>query len=130
MRRYTGLPKAEPGMESFSLSLDDRDVGPFDLSARLRGFIGHDMSKAWRRVCRLTALRHRRTRPYHPQTNGKAERWIQTVLRECLYLEVFNDGDQRRAGLDQFVRWYNLHRPHRAHNGLPPSARLAQLQAA
>jgi transposase InsO family protein len=88
------------------------------------------MSRAWRRVCRLTGLRHRRTRPYHPQTNGKAERWIQTVLRECLYLEVFNDGAQRMAGLEHFVRWYNLHRPHRAHNGLPPSARLAQLQAA
>ena len=88
------------------------------------------MSKAWRRVCRITGLRHRRTRPYHPQTNGKAERWIQTVLRECLYLEVFNNGAQRTAGLEQFVRWYNLYRPHRAHSGLPPSARLAQLQAA
>jgi transposase InsO family protein len=88
------------------------------------------MSKAWRRVCRIAGLRHRRTRPYHPQTNGKAERWIQTALRECLYLEVFNDGAHRMAGLDQFVQWYNQHRPHRAHKGLPPSARLAQLQAA
>ncbi len=87
-------------------------------------------SRPWARVCRHTGLRHRRTRPYHPQTNGKAERWIQTALRECLYLEVFNSGEQRLAGLDQFVQWYNLHRPHRAHKGLPPSARLAQLQAA
>jgi transposase InsO family protein len=87
-------------------------------------------SRAWARVCRRAGLRHRRTRPYHPQTNGKAERWIQTALRECLYLEVFNSGDERLVGLDQFVRWYNLHRPHRAHKGLPPSARLAQLQAA
>jgi transposase InsO family protein len=87
-------------------------------------------SKAWRRVCRIAGLSHRRTRPYHPQTNGKAERWIQTALRECLYLEVFNSSEQRLHGLDQFVRWYNLHRPHRAHKGLPPSARLAQLQAA
>jgi len=87
-------------------------------------------SKAWRRVCRMVGLRHRRTRPYHPQTNGKAERWIQTALRECLYLEVFNAGDQRQLALAEFIRWYNLHRPHRAHKGLPPSARLAQLQAA
>lgn len=52
-------------------------------------------SNAWRRVCRIAGLRHRRTRPYHPQTNGKAERWIQTALRECLYLEVFNSSEQR-----------------------------------
>lgn len=87
-------------------------------------------SHAWRRVCRMTGLRHRRTRPYHPQTNGKAERWIQTALRECLYLEVFHESDQRREGLHRFVQWYNAHRPHRALKGLSPSARLTQLQAA
>lgn len=87
-------------------------------------------SHAWRRVCRMAGLRHRRTRPYHPQTNGKAERWIQTALRECLYLEVFHDSDQRGAGLARFVTWYNAHRPHRALKGLSPSARLTQLQAA
>lgn len=87
-------------------------------------------SKAWRRVCRMAGLRHRRTQPYHPQTNGKAERWIQTALRECLYLEVFNDSEQRRHALRRFVQWYNAHRPHRALKGLSPSARLAQLQAA
>lgn len=87
-------------------------------------------SKAWRRVCRFAGLRHRRTQPYHPQTNGKAERWIQTVLRECLYLEVFHESEQRREGLARFVAWYNAHRPHRALKGLSPSARLAQLRAA
>jgi len=87
-------------------------------------------SKAWRRVCRAAGLRHRRTRPYHPQTNGKAERWIQTALRECLYLEVFHDSEQRRDGLVRFVRWYNSHRPHRALKGLSPAARFAQLRAA
>jgi transposase InsO family protein len=87
-------------------------------------------SKAWRRVCRAAGLRHRRTRPYHPQTNGKAERWIQTALRECLYLEVFHGSDERRAALTKFIQWYNAHRPHRALKGLSPSARLSQLQAA
>ena len=87
-------------------------------------------STAWRRVCRAARLRHCRTRPYHPQTNGKAERWIQTALRECLYLEVFHTSDERAAGLAHFVRWYNSHRPHRALKGLTPSVRLAQLQAA
>ena len=87
-------------------------------------------SHAWRRVCRMAGLRHRRTRPYRPQTNGKAERWIQTALRECLYLEVFHESDQRREGLHRFVQWYNAHRPHRALKGLTPNARLTQLQAA
>ena len=86
-------------------------------------------SKAWRRVCRAGHLRHRFTRPYHPQTNGKAERWIRTVLSECLYLEVFSSSDRRRDGLAHFLQWYNRHRPHRALGGLSPLARLAQLQA-
>jgi len=87
-------------------------------------------SKTWRRVCRAAQLRHRFTRPYHPQTNGKAERWIRTVLSECLYLEVFQSSDHRRDGLARFLQWYNQHRPHRALGGLTPCARLAQLQAA
>ena len=87
-------------------------------------------SKAWRRVCRVARLRHRFTRPYHPQTNGKAERWIRTVLSECLYLEVFSSSEDRREGLAHFLQWYNLHRPHRALGGLSPCARLVQLQAA
>ena len=87
-------------------------------------------SKAWRRVCRMAGLRHRWTQPYHPQTNGKAERWIKTLLQECLYLEAFSSCEERAAGLDRFLRWYNRHRPHRALKGLTPSARLAQLQAA
>ena len=87
-------------------------------------------SKAWRRVCRVAHLRHRFTRPYHPQTNGKAERWIRTVLGECLYLEVFQSSEHRRDGLAHLLQWYNRHRPHRALGGLSPCARLAQLQAA
>ncbi len=87
-------------------------------------------SKAWRRVCRVARLRHHFTRPYHPQTNGKAERWIRTVLSECLYLEVFCSSEDRREGLAHFLQWYNLQRPHRALGGLSPCARLVQLQAA
>ncbi len=87
-------------------------------------------SKAWRRVCRIAGLRHRRTQPYHPQTNGKAERWIKTLLQECLYLEAFHSDQERAEALARFLRWYNRQRPHRALKGLTPSARLVQLQAA
>ena len=74
-------------------------------------------SKAWRQVCRAAHVRHRFTCPYHPQTNGKAERWIRTVLSECRYLEVFSNSKHRRDGLAHFVQWYNRHRPHRAFAG-------------
>ncbi len=87
-------------------------------------------SKAWRRVCRAAHIRHRFTRPYRPQTNGKVERWIQTALRECLYRWAFDNSDDRRERLQGWVRWYNRHRPHRSLQGLPPTRRLAQLRAA
>jgi transposase InsO family protein len=87
-------------------------------------------SKAWRRVCRAAHVRHRFTRPYRPQTNGKVERWIQTALRECLYRWAFDSSDERREQLQAWVRWYNRHRPHRSLQGLPPTRRLAQLRAA
>jgi transposase InsO family protein len=78
----------------------------------------------------MARLRHRLTQPYRPQTNGKAERWIKTLLQECLYLEVFHSSEERAAALASFLRWYNEHRPHRALKGLSPNARLIQLQAA
>ena len=87
-------------------------------------------SKAWRRVCRAAGVRHRFTRPYRPQTNGKVERWIQTALTECLYRWAFDSSGERRERLQGWVRWYNRHRPHRSLQGLPPTCRLAQLRAA
>lgn len=50
-------------------------------------------------------------RAYRPQTNGKAERWIRTVLSECLYPEIFASSEQRRRALERFVAWYNEVRP-------------------
>jgi transposase InsO family protein len=87
-------------------------------------------SKSWRRVCRLTGVRHRFTRPYHPQTNGKVERWIRSVLSESLYLEVFNSADQRRLALQRYLRYYNDHRPHLGIGGIPPRQRLLSRLAA
>jgi transposase InsO family protein len=87
-------------------------------------------SKAWRRVCRVATVRHRFTRPYRPQTNLKAERWIRTVLGECLYLRPFGSCDERRAGLAAWLQWYNRHRPHRALQGRSPERHLSALRAA
>lgn len=87
-------------------------------------------SKAWRRACRLTGIRHKFTRPYHPQTNGKVERWIRSALSESLYLEVFHSGEERRLALQRYLRYYNDHRPHLGIGGVPPRQRLLSRLAA
>ena len=88
------------------------------------------VSRAFRRAARLLGLRHSRTRPYRPQTNGKCERWIRTVLAECLYLEVFASSDERRRALVRFVTWYNEVRPHLGIGGRTPRQRLNEKFAA
>jgi transposase InsO family protein len=87
-------------------------------------------SKVFGRVARRLAIRHSRTRPYRPQTNGKVERWIRTVLSECLYLEVFASSEDRRLALVRFVGYYNTRRPHLGIGGRTPQQRLSEKLAA
>lgn len=75
-------------------------------------------------------LRHSRTRPYRRQTNGRAERWIRTVLFECLYVEVFHSPEKRRLALARFLGYCNGQRPHLGIGGQTPAARLDELLAA
>ena len=63
-------------------------------------------------VCRTWQVRHRFTRPYRPQTNGKAERFIQTLLREWAYRQPFASSTHRTAALPAYLRYYNHQRPH------------------
>jgi transposase InsO family protein len=63
-------------------------------------------------VCRTWQLRHRFTRPYTPRTNGKAERFIQTLLREWAYRHAYPNSVQRTARLQRYLRFYNHRRPH------------------
>jgi transposase InsO family protein len=87
-------------------------------------------SRLFGRTRRRLGLRHSRTRPYRPQTNGKAERWIRTVLSECLYIEVFHSADERRLALERFIGYYNGQRPHLGIGGRTPRQRLTDLMAA
>jgi transposase InsO family protein len=87
-------------------------------------------SRVFGRVARRLGIRHSRTRPYRPQTNGKVERWIRTVLSECLYLEVFGGSEQRLLALDRFVGYYNGERPHLGIGGRTPAQRLSEKLAA
>jgi transposase InsO family protein len=76
-------------------------------------------SNAYRMV--LGERRHSRTRPYRPQTNGKAERFIGTLLREWAYARPYRSNTERLDALPVFVDFYNQIRPHRALGGLSPS---------
>jgi transposase InsO family protein len=87
-------------------------------------------SRVFGRVARRLSLKHSQTRPYRPQTNGKCERWIRTVLSECLYLEVFASSDERRLALERFVGYYNEVRPHLGIGGRTPRQRLSEKLAA
>ncbi len=83
-------------------------------------------SRAFARLLRRLGVRHIRTRPYRPQTNGKVERWIRTVLSECLYLEVFASSHERRLALARFIGYYNGARPHLGIGGRTPRQRLRE----
>ena len=76
-------------------------------------------------VARLGA-RHKRTRRYRPQTNGKAERFIQSALREWAYGIAYHHSSQRTAMLNRWMHHYNWHRPHHGIAGLAPVSRLAR----
>ena len=71
-----------------------------------------DRARALGAVCRRWALRHRFTKPYRPQTNGKAERFIQTLLREWAYRVPYRSSARRSAALGPYLRFYNHRRPH------------------
>jgi transposase InsO family protein len=82
------------------------------------------LSHAFRQACARLQIRHLRTRPYTPRTNGKAERFIQTCLREWAYAEAYSTSDQRTVALDHWLHHYNWHRPHTALSYKPPISRL------
>jgi transposase InsO family protein len=83
---------------------------------------------AFREACRELGLRHIRTRPYTPKTNGKAERFIQTALREWAYARAYETSDQRAQDLPVWTHMYNWHRPHGSLGSKPPISRLAQTE--
>jgi transposase InsO family protein len=79
-------------------------------------------------ACRALGIRHIRTRPYRPQTNGKAERLIRTMLREWAYAAVYGSSPERAAALSGWLERYNFHRRHGALGHRPPIHRLRELQ--
>jgi transposase InsO family protein len=83
-------------------------------------------SKRFAQACRGLGLKHSFTRPYRPQTNGKAERFIQSALREWGYGIAYHHSSERTAMLSRWNHHYNWHRPHQGIQGLAPITRLTQ----
>ena len=87
---------------------------------------GNYRSRAFRAVADDAGVRHKRTRPYRPQTNGKAEAFIRTLQREWAYIRLYRTNRARLDALPRFLAEYNAERPHTGLGGLAPLARLCQ----
>ena len=85
---------------------------------------GAGYKKTFRLACEALGIRHVRTRPYTPKTNGKAERFVQTSLREWAYALPYESSAEREAALQPFIDRYNWLRPHSALNHKPPMSRI------
>ena len=82
------------------------------------------VSKAFRKACKRLRLKHIRTKAYTPKTNGKAERFIQTALREWAYAQAYPTSDRRAQQLPIWLHRYNWHRPHGSLLSNTPISRL------
>jgi transposase InsO family protein len=82
------------------------------------------VSALWATWCSTHRIEHLRTRPYRPRTNGKAERFIQTLLREWAYAATYRTSDHRTRALPAWIDYYNHQRPHGALGHKPPANRL------
>lgn len=84
-------------------------------------------SHLWRDACAELGIKHRRTRPYRPQTNGKVERFHRTMVDGWAFRRLYASESHRRKALPGWIHEYNHHRPHTACGGRPPITRLTNL---
>jgi len=122
---YTAMYPNEQAVSSIDfLERATAWFGRFDI--RIRGLLTDNAPCFYRRftdACTALQIRHRHTRPYRPQTNGKAERFIQTALREWAYARRYQNSAQRLDHLQPWTHQYNWHRPHASLNQAPPISR-------
>jgi transposase InsO family protein len=84
-------------------------------------------SRLWAQTLATAGVRHKRTRPYRPQTNGKVERFNRTLLNEWAYARPYRTETERREAFGPWLHTYNHHRAHTALGGLPPASRIPNL---
>jgi transposase InsO family protein len=85
-------------------------------------------SSAWRDTCAQLDIHRRYTRPRRPQTNGKAEALVKTLLREWAYRFAYPTSTHRARALPGYLRWYNTRRPHGSLHGQPPISRISHVR--
>ncbi len=85
------------------------------------------IAHAHRKALAELGLKHLRIRPYRPRTNGKAERFIQTLLNEWAYVQIYGSSAERARALPLFLDRYNFRRPHGSLSHQPPASRLTNL---
>ena len=85
------------------------------------------LSSSFAKACKALGLKHIRTRPYTPRTNGKAERFIQTLCKEWAYAMAFQNSKERDHWLPRYLSIYNRLRKHSALGGRSPQQRLNEL---
>jgi transposase InsO family protein len=90
---------------------------------------GVGYKKRWREACQALGISNKYTRPYRPQTNGKAERFIQTMLREWAYVTAYNNNAERRSALPQWLDLYNTKRYHTSTRSTPWQRAVSDLNA-
>lgn len=154
-RDAEGVDRRQIGWERVHVCVDDAtrlayvEVLPDEKATTAIGFLGRavafyrshgvavealmtDNGSAYRSAihalaCRRLGIKHIRTRPYRPQTNGKAERFIRTMLREWAYAAVYGSSPDRAAALSGWIERYNFRRRHGALGHRPPIERLQEL---
>jgi transposase InsO family protein len=147
-----GIPRLQVGWECVHIAIDDctrlayAEVLPDEKATTVVAFLRRavafyerhgmavrqlltDNGSGYRSIvhaiaCRAVGIRHLRTRAYRPQTNGKAERFIRTMLGGWAYGAIYRDSKERTAALDGWLWHYNYHRKHSALGHKPPIARL------
>ena len=118
-------PRCFPSAKtSDALGFLDRALAFFDVKGIPVQRVLTDNGAAYKRSfserCGALGLRHTKTKPYHPWTNGRVERFNGTIQRECLYALELHSDQERDLAIALFVAYYNAERPHTRLGGLAP----------
>jgi transposase InsO family protein len=123
-RRFSRTRRRVPRSRSCAAQEPSTVVTGFEIEQLITDNGGAYLSIAHAVACRSLGIRHLRTRPYRPQTNGKAERFIRTMLGGWAYGAIYRNSHERTQALDGWLWHYNHHRKHSALSHKPPIARL------